>query len=175
MDSTLMICQNIDTVSLFGINRRRLTMLTINPSPYYDTNIEYWIKGIGSTLGFFNSGHLSTAVVDQADPKLFCCHKGFDQIYQDENSDLCHESQVSLENVDIVELNVFPNPTMGDITVVSNKKIDGIILLDLYGKKHSVEYDLSTGKVSLQNINKGFYFLKIVSSNNDFFKTLLYE
>ncbi|MEX1191487.1 MAG: T9SS type A sorting domain-containing protein [Brumimicrobium sp.] len=115
MDSVLLYCDKVDTVEVFGIMRRRLTMITVNPNSFYVKDTEYWYYGIGSDLGLFKSGLLGTEpTLDQSvsDPKLFCCHKVFDQIYQDSSVNACHESSASLDG-EISEnlMRIYPNPT----------------------------------------------------------------
>ncbi|MCO5258964.1 MAG: T9SS type A sorting domain-containing protein [Crocinitomicaceae bacterium] len=175
MDSTLLICENVDTVFLFGIERQRLTMRTTNPSPYYSTDIEYWLAGIGSTLGLFNSGHLNTAIVDQMDPSLYCCHKGFNQVFQTENSNFCYGSGVSLESYLVSFVQVYPNPTTGKITISSKSPISGIDLYNLYGQSITTDINLHTNELFFSEIEKGMYFLKIIINGNEIIKIISYE
>lgn len=120
LDSVQLYCDNVDTVEVLGVMRKRLTMITVDPIPAYNTDTEYWYLGIGSNLGLFSSGRLGLpTVTDQHFPNLFCCHKAFDQVYQDSSFNACHGSSASLNKENFQDkINLFPNPTDEKVTLL---------------------------------------------------------
>lgn len=164
VDSVLLICQNADSVMIMGTKRKRLTMQTVHPSGYYNTAIEYWLSGIGSTLGFFNPGHLNFAYVDQNDPLLLCCHEGltFNQIYQNDSINKCYlNSFAGLHENKNKLIQIFPNPTYSKITIISNEPIQNIKLFAINGMLIKEVNSINLLQISLVNLEKGIYLIKV--------------
>lgn len=164
-DSTLLICEAIDTIiDLDEHERQRFKMRTSDPSPYYNTDIEYWVYGIGSTLGFFNSGHLKIATMDQQDPLLYCCHKNINIVYHDENQSSCHQSTLNIEVAKKNLVEIYPNPVLDYLIIKTENEIETIHIHDIKGKvvvKNKGKYlDLST-------LNKGTYTIFISFKNGE--------
>lgn len=181
-DSILLYCENVDTLEIMGNMRKRLTMKTINASGYYDTDIEYWYEGIGSDLGLFNSGHLALVFIDQVDPKLFCCHKLFDQIYQDSITNSCHGTgTASIDKESLLsQINVYPNPVIGNtfnIQTANNTRINRVNLYDNQGKKYEIDYTISNTQnfctVQTNLLSSGLYIVEIVSDSGYYRKKLI--
>lgn len=181
-DSILLYCENVDTIEVIGIMRKRLTMKTINASAYYDTDIEYWYEGIGSDLGLFNSGHLGLVFIDQVDPKLFCCHKVFDQIYQDSITNSCHGSgTASIDKESLLnKINIYPNPITGNkfnILTDDNTRINQVNFYDNQGKKYEIDYTISNTQnfctVQTSTLSNGLYIVEIVSDSGYYRKKLI--
>ncbi len=170
-DSVLIICESVDTINVMGVNRRRLSIRTANPSAYYNTDIEYWLWGIGSTLGLLNSGHLSFAFVDQIDPDLFCCHKEFDQVFQGANNILCHISYSSLEKLPLNALQIFQNPSANMITISSQQEIVNVLIYDLTGRLVDESNSNNPTIIYLSSLKSGFYSLRIQLINGITFRT----
>ncbi|MCO5258937.1 MAG: T9SS type A sorting domain-containing protein [Crocinitomicaceae bacterium] len=175
-DSTLLICEDIDTVVVMGYERRRMTMRTTAPSLYYGTDIEYWYSGIGSSLGLFSSGYLKFVFMDQINPKLYCCHKGFEQVYQNADNDLCYDIGVGLESIRSISfLEVYPNPTKGEVFIKTDGIINTVTLYDLYGKHLLINYDSFSRKIRFNSLEMGIYILKITIFNKEYIKMIIYE
>lgn len=162
LDSVLLYCDNVDTTEVSGVMRKRFTMITVNPLPIYNTNTEYWYQGIGSDLGLFSSGHLGLpTLADTPFPKLFCCHKLFDQVYQDSSVNACHGTSASLNKESLQnEIKVYPNPTRKFVQIKSEASISNIELFDVSGKEVSYLYN-ETNKTIEIKADEGLYFLRI--------------
>lgn len=160
-DSVLLVCEYKDTITdLLGNERLRLKMKTIDPSLYYSFDFEYWIYGIGSSLGLFNSGRLSEAVMDQQDPLLYCCHKNMDIVYHDSNQSDCHQSTLNTNNLQINTIEIYPNPAFNKIDVKSNNLIDLIYIVDYQGRI-VINKDVKDlhGIIDLKFLENGIYTL----------------
>lgn len=172
IDSTLLICDNVDTINSMGINRRRLEMRTVHPSGYYATNKEYWIWGIGSTLGLFNSGHLGFAYTDQTDPLLLCCQKGMIQVYQNNLYLNCHFNTASLKEFNAESVKLYPNPTHTVVHISPYQNIKEIQVYNSNGKQVQIHFNRNTQTVHFDDISKGIYFLKIVTAKSVIIKKI---
>ncbi|AZQ65061.1 T9SS type A sorting domain-containing protein [Flammeovirga pectinis] len=63
-------------------------------------------------------------------------------------------------------ISIYPNPTSGSVTISSEDKIETILLYDVKGKLYrevSFEGTFKT-KIDLSNLNKGVYFIKLMTS-----------
>lgn len=74
---------------------------------------------------------------------------------------------VSVENIEIEEINIYPNPTLGSVIVSSQIPISNISLIDLSGKliQELIPGDSNLLKIEMQNETPGIYILKVESSN----------
>lgn len=138
-DSVLLRCENVDTVSVMGIQRRRLTMRTLDPDPYYQNDIEYWYWGIGSDLGLLMAGRQGVPMaLDSYAPHLYCCHKVFDQVYQTSLFNGCHNT-ASIENHNLNDnIELYPNPIASGQTFtikIANDQVEQIRIFNFQGKQ----------------------------------------
>lgn len=69
-------------------------------------------------------------------------------------------------NINIVS--VFPNPAINNIYIQASTSINEVYLTDLNGKVISsyLNVDKSEFTINTENINNGFYFIKLIDSNN---------
>lgn len=71
---------------------------------------------------------------------------------------------VSTKDLELLPIQIFPNPTSNFINIVNNKKINIVSLniFDIYGKriftKYNIDYD---ERIDVQSFNRGLYFLQI--------------
>ena len=80
------------------------------------------------------------------------------------NFDINFCNILSVDNYDISnELDLFPNPTSGTITISSNITIDKLEVYDLYGKM--IKFNENLKSINIQNLASGMYFVKIYSEN----------
>ena len=63
------------------------------------------------------------------------------------------------------QINLYPNPSKGFITIDSTKEINEVLIFDVKGKKIQRIKTKETNKIKLNNIKSGFYFLKIKLKN----------
>ena len=137
-DSVLLRCENVDTVSVMGVQRRRLEMETLEPNTLFNLTTEYWYWGIGSDLGVLNPGRYAVPLtLEEYMPELWCCHKSFTQVYQKSGESSCH-NVTSIEEYEYSKVFVHPNPVSSgqQLTIkVENNQFDEIRIFDLHGKQ----------------------------------------
>ena len=80
------------------------------------------------------------------------------------NFDIAFCSILSVDDYDISNaIQLFPNPTSGNITVNSNLTIDKLEVYDLYGKL--ITSTENSKSISIEHIASGMYFVKVYSDN----------
>jgi hypothetical protein len=68
------------------------------------------------------------------------------------------------ENVNDLEVSVYPNPTSNLLNFTSNHEIDLIEIYDLSGKR--INSFVNTKSIDISNYNSGVYIVKIFSDEN---------
>lgn len=169
-DSVLLRCENVDTVTLLGIQRRRLTMRTLDPEPYYQNDIEYWYWGIGSNLGLLKAGHQGVSMaLDSYAPLLYCCHKVFDQVYQTSLYDKCYNTASVEHHTFIENIEIYPNPISSGqpfIFEIQNDQVDKMIIYNLQGKQiHQALLEAQSKSHIDESFDPGVYMVLFYSDN----------
>ena len=79
---------------------------------------------------------------------------------------------IGIEDIDINNLTLYPNPTVnGNFTVSANTLIKSIELIDMLGRKVQVHsLDLNKGVVDASNLTSGKYIVQIVTINDELLK-----
>jgi len=76
---------------------------------------------------------------------------------------------INFMNENVIELNIFPNPTLGEFTIESTKKLNNITVLNSAGKRVIILDNNSTfeeqTKIDLSPFTKGLYFIQIKLNN----------
>ena len=168
-DSVLLICENVDTINYYGVDRKRLTMRTANPSPFFSTDEEYWIWGIGSTLGVMNPGRLHQAIFDVEDPILMCCHKEFDQVFDHPDYTKCHTEGLSLNKYSKTNFKIYPNPANNQLTiewVLSSSVNYQLEIKDMQGRSvYNQRVNSNQFIWNTSNVSEGIYILNIFTNH----------
>lgn len=69
---------------------------------------------------------------------------------------------LGIEKNSIVDFKVYPNPSNGNLTIESNSNITKISVKDLIGQTvFNKNTNATTSRISLEEINSGFYFIEI--------------
>ncbi len=157
-----MIVAEVDTITdEQGIQRRRMLM-----DNWYDWYDEYWIEGIGSTLGLLTAGNFSC--IADYNQELLCFSRNDELSYMNPLYTKCNITQVSITETEIIRdgIKVCPNPVTGISKIVVN---DDIIIrsFKVFDSRGIIIYEPS---IINPNINKGFlkpgiYFLKAEIQN----------
>lgn len=85
-------------------------------------------------------------------------------VLDNERFDLVNNNPASIDEVNIVDLNIYPNPTKSSFTLTFNANVNNIELVNLYG---TVVKDLSLtsgSSYSVDGLAKGVYFVKCTSN-----------
>ena len=76
---------------------------------------------------------------------------------------------INFMNENVIELNIFPNPTLGELTIESTKKLNNITVLNSEGKRVIILDNNSTfekqTKIDLSPFTKGLYYIQIKLNN----------
>lgn len=123
----------IDSILIGSNFHKRIKVSGVNQNTGYD---EYWIEGIGSTMGLFNSGITGIVITDIYYPTLFCFEKDGVILYSNPGFTDCYEIYpVGIEENDlVVRTKIYPNPTNSSFIVESEKEIIYYQLLSGIGK-----------------------------------------
>lgn len=157
----------IDTVMLFGKNRKRLFMRydSFNSSKdYYDT----WIEGIGSLKHPFFT-HLNIPP-DGYTYEILCMHSHAKQQYQHSKYKSCWVSSVATNNspTENIAIDVFPNPFQNELTINLLDNNDLTYHLEIYNLLGQTVYSTTLSNsltFDTSFLPKGTYFLSIFNQN----------
>lgn len=165
--------EQIDSILLNGQYHKRFKMTDF----YNDENLlEYWIDGIGSTLGVFNSGLSGLGYADITYPTLLCLEHDGILIFDNPDFIDCYEPYpIGIdENISFNNIEVFPNPTNNIITIKSDDYIKECNIASSHGN-YINRKDVS-GKVyqmDISNFPPGIYLLYIETSKENAIKKIL--
>lgn len=154
---------------------------TIHLTRYEDPSFgEYWIEGIGSSVGLIYAGYFSDPIMDAPYPFLLCVHEDSILMYQEDDPwglymNTCYAEPTT--NVDEIEVksygfNVWPTFFKEQIFLQSNSQAFKVSVYDLTGRMiyqyHSLE---SLTELTIPTIHweSGLYVIKM--SNPDSYVT----
>ena len=108
--------ESVDSVLIGDTFNKRLKIIGENSNSGYE---EYWIEGIGSTMGIFNSGISGIIVTDIYYPELLCFEKDGIILFHNPNFIDCFEIYpVGIEEPDyLIGTKVYPNPVRNFATI----------------------------------------------------------
>jgi len=140
----------IDSVKIGNRFHKRLKISGVDQN----TNLEeYWIEGIGSTMGLFNSGITGIVIFDVRYGILLCFEENGVLLYRDSNANTCYQNPTigMAESVTKNQISFFPNPAINSFTIESNDEIELFRTFSITGKvfeqrkchNKSVDVDIS--------------------------------
>lgn len=151
--------------SNFPLNtkRYRYTILSGSFAPGFDV-----VEGYGK-LHYWNDPIIRTTSID-----LTCLIHGDSIIFKTYMESSCFQGMLaSLEKINkISQIKLFPNPSKNKITIESsdNKQLKQVLFYSLSGKlikKVNLIPSVSNRNISVKELPKGFYFVKIIGENKD--------
>lgn len=152
----------IDTISVNGENLKRWHLSSrIDPNTNWFDMV--WIEGVGSLLPFFNY-----YPVFESGTQLLCFYMGsvFFQVTSLSFSDCLQLGTEEFKSFNKIEL--FPNPANNEVNIRFFSSYSGekeIMLYDNLGRLlNSLNSDKSEVKIDLSGNQNGFYFLKVITS-----------
>lgn len=168
--------ESVDSILIGDTFNRRLKIIGENSNSGYE---EYWIEGIGSTMGIFNSGIVGIIVTDIFYPTLLCFEKEGITLFHNPNFNDCYENYpVGLEETDLAsQTKAYPNPTNSTLLIESNVEILYFSILSVNGKmmmsgqmgKKSFHIDISSFPVGFYTLlletRKGVLVKKIIKND----------
>jgi hypothetical protein len=154
---------SIFTTTIFGIPRKTYQF---NANGSYHT-LEYWYEGIGSTFGFLSP---FISITDNFH-KLKCTSKNDTLIYSDFTF-LCSSDEPSFDcEYDIIlsaetekhfEINIYPNPSFGNLTIETNLDVHSVELFSNMGQKI---YYTNGKNFNFENLEKGLFLVKLTTKD----------
>jgi hypothetical protein len=151
--------ENVETIYFAEKNRKRITLFLDEGGLR-----NYWIEGIGSTLGLLFSGNFAY----DFSTDLLCFYQNDEMLYSNPDWSSCNVSVSIAENK--YKFNVFPNPTNDYINIETTEQIESLTIYDLTGRVIKSE---NTKIVDLSMLKAGIYFLNIKTNNDNFTKTII--
>jgi len=157
-ESINMIVTDIDTIiDMHGIERPRMLM-----DPWYYWYDEYWIEGIGSSLGLLTAGNFSC--IADFNQELLCFSYDEDLAYMNPLYEKCFITEVGIDDKikEAESIMIIPNPVIGKSTIKlpSGVNIQEMIVLDSYGRTKEILWTTSS-YLNKDDYTPGVYFLRI--------------
>ncbi|MDR0207318.1 MAG: chitobiase/beta-hexosaminidase C-terminal domain-containing protein [Bacteroidales bacterium] len=73
-------------------------------------------------------------------------------------------------------INVFPNPTTGELRIKSEElRVDGVEIYDMFGKKQSFNLQVISSShhlINISHLSSGVYFIRLTTEKGDVFKKI---
>lgn len=87
-------------------------------------------------------------------------------------------SNATLQTTDLVKnstINIFPNPTKGDVNIEANSKIKSVEIYDAQGRivQKQIGINAEKTKLSIHNANSGMYIFKIITEKETVTKKVI--
>ncbi|NQY68286.1 MAG: T9SS type A sorting domain-containing protein [Flavobacteriales bacterium] len=158
----------VDSILIGTIYRKRFKVSLLGEHEENGSSFEYWIEGIGSTIGLFSGGTFNRFVVGLSYYQLLCYHENDDQIYTTIYSpgSPCYEPYyVSINDLDteIRFAKVYPNPCFGQLSIeYGEQKEVNVEVFNINGQK-IYQNTYNTPGIQKLEINEapGIYYLRM--------------
>ena len=154
----------VDSVTLDnGERRKRLTLGCLHPGTGSTINKYYWIEGMGSTDGMFESTFICAA--DIHGPLLLCYSLNGETLYRTQAS--CKESPVSTKSPKsgIHRIQLYPNPTTGILTIDRVATPYAVRVYDLTGRAVQDRSKMASNQIDLSALRSGVYILEVTETS----------
>jgi len=153
--------ENVDTVSVNGIMRKRMNLVDL-----YDQVRDTWIEKIGSMKGILKSCFYAAGGI----PYLLCVYEDNIRIYNNSKYNECFYTTRSFINsakaLDMAQMEVFPNPFNHRFTINSNAQLKSLEVFDALGFgifKRVYSSSCFVDDILLENSPEGLYLLKVTT------------
>ncbi len=159
----------VDTVTYIN-GKKVIHFPNISSSSFF--NGSFWtygitikfIEGIGPTYGPF--GFINVIGFENRLP-LLLCKKTNDQLTYMQHSDLtCNQNSVNIEEVELPQISIFPNPTSNFIHINLNSN-KGEFLLNIYNIYGSIVHSENVSEntiIDVKDLPSGIYLLNFKSN-----------
>jgi len=151
------VINGIDTVEYYGKLRKRWLI------DYEYGMEEYWIEGIGSSLGPLHSKYYMCIVCPTWD--LLCFHKGDTLLYSMTPSEICYVTSVGIKELIPAEsINIFPNPARDKFEVRSVEfEVECVEIYNADGQKIFAEENVGSKNIAIDvsQFKAGIYLCRI--------------
>lgn len=165
--------ESIDSILLAGNYHTRFKITGVD-FPYGME--EYWIEGIGSTMGIFNSGITAIFVTDITYPTLLCFEKDAITIYHNPDFTDCYELYpVGMpETEPEFDTYMYPNPTNALLNIKAEKEIMYFQMLSSTGTiVLNSQVNKKTFTVDISNFPPGIYLLALTTHKGNIVRKII--
>jgi hypothetical protein len=83
------------------------------------------------------------------------------------------EDNASITGSTDIEIDIYPNPTENIFYIKTEKRIEGLAIFDIYGKKINYNYVINSKTIDLNNQPKGHYYLHLTIDNKTIVKKIV--
>lgn len=161
----------IDSILIGSDYHKRLKISGVTPGTGLD---EYWIEGIGSTLGPFNSGITAFFITDVYFPTLLCFEKDSFILYNNPFYTECYlDYPVGIkENSSDIGLSIFPNPSINSLFIKSDNVIKSYKIKSQLGQIMNQEMTNSDLlSIDISNYANGVYLVSVTTDTETIVQT----
>jgi len=153
---------NTEEVLIGSEIRKKLTINTVR----FDYN-EYWIEGIGSTMGLAYPGASKCFGICGSFPYLLCYEENGVLIYDDEFYDVCYRvTALEIEQEEQNGIILFPNVTSDIFNIKFSEEYHQNFVVEIWNSSGMcVLRDDSKTEFNISNFDSGIYNVKVIFDN----------
>lgn len=163
----------IDSILIGSNYHKRLKISGVNQNTGYD---EYWIEGIGSTMGIFNCGITGVLYFDICYPTLLCFEKEGITLYSNPNFTNCYQNYpTGIEDILLQHTTLlFPNPATNLVFIKSDNEIKSYKIESFVGQIIKQEKtNAKSFSIDISNYLDGVYLVTLTTDNGITVKKLI--
>ena len=163
----------IDSILIDGNYHKRLKISGVNENTGYD---EYWIEGIGSTMGIFNSGITGVVIFDSYYPTLLCFEKDGALLYSNPLFTSCRQNLPTgiKDNSLDVKTKLFPNPATNTVFIKSDNVIKSYKIKSLQGQTiEQLATNTNLLSIDISKYTNGIYLITLITDKGTTIKKLM--
>lgn len=158
-----LIVFKVDSVELNGSYYKKFDLgYMVTQEKHYIS--DYWIKGIGSTQGIYQSGF---RLVD-AGYQLLCFHRNDTLVYLDSPDGTCGFLSTGIRaNSSVPDIKISPNPVFDQLSVISNHSL----IIEIYDSAGKKVISSDRKQIDVSFLLNGIYIVKICDAKRGFLKS----
>lgn len=167
----------VENIEVSGINYVRQKVKDVENStwgfvrPLSIDQVNYILSDIGSLVYMYGASYI---FVMEDEPIMLRCYETSGSLYANPLwTGQCTEGlSTPIKNINTI--NVYPNPFENDIYVESDQEIVRIEVYSIIGNLvfSSNKLNVTKEKLSLNNLPKGSYILRIITKDNNYYKKI---
>ena len=163
----------IDSILIGSNYHKRLKISGVNQNSNYN---EYWIEGIGSTMGIFNCAITGTLFFHIYYPTLLCFEKDGVTSYSNPNFTDCYQNYpIGIDDISLQPKSLlFPNPATNLVFIKSDNEIKSYKVESFVGQIIKQEKtNAKSFSIDISNYLDGVYLVTLTTDNGITVKKLI--
>lgn len=152
---------SIDQILIAGQQRK---LLKLSPVNNFRNRFEYWIEGIGSSKGLFESGFSSIIAVDIPEFVLLCFHQDGELLYKDTEFNSCYLSTTHINSLkpELTHFNFYPNPVIHNLQIEADNIVTNYLIRSITGEVILVgNPETNNFNIDVSYLQAGTYILSL--------------